>query len=298
MRVGIGCAGFGPGAERDFLKISAQTAERVGFSTFWVGEHVVLFKRYTSKYPYGGKVGDDSSPIPDPTMGILDPIVSMTWVAGVTSTIELGSGILILPQRNPVVLAKEAATLDSLSNGRLLFGVGVGWSREEYEAIGATWDGRGKRMDEYIAAMRALWWQPASSFRGETISFEDAYLYPKPVRGSDVPIVLGGESDLSLQRVARSAEGWLAINNPPEEAPKKIARLHELVKQNGRDPNKLRVIQAIFADASLDTLKRYRDAGVTEFQLLVHAQLPTDPKGLVAGLEDLSRRFVEPVAKL
>jgi len=298
MRMGIGCCGFGPGAEPEFMKAAAQAAERTGFSAFWFGEHVVLFNRYASKYPYGGKVGDDNSPIPDPTMGIIDPVVAMTWVAALTKKIELASGIIILPQRNPLVLAKELATLDVLSGGRLAVGVGIGWSREEYEAIGADWPGRGKRMDEYIGAMRALWQQDVSTFKDETISFAQAYLYPKPVRNRHIPIILGGESDLSLQRVARCADGWLAIAVSPDQAPEKIKRLHELARQNGRDPASLRVIQAIFADISLDNMKRYRDAGVTEFQLLVHGQLPLDEKGLTAEIESLSKRFVETTAKL
>jgi probable F420-dependent oxidoreductase len=298
MRVGIGCSGFGPGAEPEFIKTAAQTAERVGFATFWFGEHVVLFNRYTSKYPYSGKVGDDNSPIPDPTTALIDPVVAMTWAAAATSKIEVASGIIILPQRNPVVLAKELATLDALSGGRALVGVGVGWSREEYEAIGVAWEDRGKRMDEYVSAMRALWGESPSTFTGRTVSFQNAYLYPKPLRNRQIPIVFGGESDLSLQRVARCGDGWLAIAVPIETAPEKVGRLHQLVRQNGRDPAKLRIIQAIFSGTSLDDLKRYRDAGVTEFQLLVHGELPVDEKGLAASIEDLSTRFVATAAKL
>jgi alkanesulfonate monooxygenase SsuD/methylene tetrahydromethanopterin reductase-like flavin-dependent oxidoreductase (luciferase family) len=166
VRVGILCSGLGPGADPAFMRTAAQSAEAAGFATIWHGEHVVLFESYPrSKYPYAGTFGGDV-PFPDPTTPVVDPVIALTWTAAVTTTIELASGIVILPQRNAVVLAKELATLDHLSGGRVLVGAGLGWCREEYEAIGADWSRRGRTMDEYVEALRRLWRGDAATFYG------------------------------------------------------------------------------------------------------------------------------------
>jgi len=295
MRVGICCAGVGAEASGIFVRRSALAAEQAGFSTFWTGEHVVLFGAYPeSKYPYAGAYGSDV-PVPDPRQPIVDPVVTMSWVAAATSKIEVGSGIMILPQRNPVVLAKELSTLDAFSEGRVVLGAGVGWCKEEYDAIGADWPGRGKRMDEHIAALRALWRDDVSRFAGETISFDNAYLYPKPVRGNDIPILIGGESDVALKRVARAGDGWLAFNLPVDTAAERVRRLKELTKEQGRDPEQLRIVTAIFSSTSKEDLMRYREAGVTEFNLVTAGELPHDEAGLAHGIAELGARFVETV---
>lgn len=296
MRVGICCAGVGDAASGDFIRRSAQAAERAGFSTFWMGEHVLLFGAYPeSKYPYAGDYGADV-PIPNPRVPIIDPVVAMGWAAAATDRIEVGSGILILPQRNPVVLAKSLATLDEFSGGRVVLGAGVGWCKEEYDAIGADWPGRGKRMDEHIAVLRALWRDAPASFAGETVSFEDAYLYPKPVRDDDLPILIGGESDVALRRVARAGDGWLAFKLSVADAPARIAKLKELMRLEWRDPGTLRIVCAVFSSTSLDDLKRYRDAGVTEFNLVTAGELPLDEAGLAVGMAAFGQRFVDATA--
>jgi probable F420-dependent oxidoreductase len=292
LRVGISCTGVGPTAQEYFIRVAAQEAERVGFSTVWSGEHVVLFEHYpSSEYSYGKNV-----PISDPSLPIIDPIISMTWAAAVTRTIEVGSAVTILPQRNPVLLAKELATLDTLSGGRVIFGAGVGWSKEEYDALGIPWADRGQRMDENLEAMRTLWRENVSTFHGRTISFERAHLYPKPLRNRDIPIMIGGESDRALQRVARFGDGWIAFKLSTGEAPQKVARLQALMKENGRDPNSLRLAVGIFSNTSLDDLKRYRDAGFTEFNLLCTGKLPLETQALKAGIAALGKRFVETTA--
>lgn len=297
MRVGICCSGVGPASEPAFVKASAQAAEQAGFSTIWIGEHVVLFERYPeSKYPYVGDYGTDV-PVPDPTTPIIDPIIASTWIAAVTSRIQVGSGILILPQRNPVVLAKELATLDVLSGGRLVLGAGVGWCKEEYDAVGIPWEGRGRRMDENLAALRSLWRDAASSFHGNAASFDRAYCFPKPVRG-DIPILIGGESDLALERVARHGDGWIAFKLSPEEAPARVERLRCLMREEGRDPDTLRIVVGIFSHTGEDDLKRYRDAGVTEFNLVTAGELPLDDAGVAAGIAEFGKSFVDVAARL
>ena len=177
MKVGVCCEFPGEFSSGDFLRRSAQAAERVGFSSYWFGDHVLLFGSYESKYPYGdvSSWGKDEPPIPDPRSPFVDPVMGMCWVAAATSTIEVGTSILILPQRNPVVLAKEIACLDEMSRGRVTLGVGVGWCKDEAEAIGVDWAARGRLTDEYIDVMKTLWTTDAAEFDGPTISFSDAY---------------------------------------------------------------------------------------------------------------------------
>jgi probable F420-dependent oxidoreductase len=293
MKIGFKLvANFGGVAPGMVVRAAAQAAEEAGFSTFWTNEHVVLFTAYPrSHYPYPSMFT-----APDPRLPMADPIVAMTWAAAVTTTIEVGSSILILPQRNPVVLAKELATLDAFSEGRVVLGTGLGWSREEYEAIGADYPNRARLMDEHIGAMRALWREDSSSFAGETIRFEDAYLYPKPVR-KDLPILIGGESEAAMRRVARLADGWLPLRLPVEEAAAQIARLKALVREHDRDPERLRIVATVNSATSGDDLARYRDAGVTEFILASYGELELEPAALRTGIARLGA-IVERAARL
>lgn len=294
MKIGICCAGIGPQATGDFIKNTAVAAERAGFNSYWIAEHVVLFDAYPeSKYPYAGVFGSDI-PIPDPRTPMTDPLMSMAWAAAVTTKIEVGSGIVILPQRNPVVLAKELSTLDTFCDGRVALGVGVGWCKEEYDAIGADWPNRGRITDEYVGALRTLWRDECSSFSGDSIAFKGAYLYPKPL-GNDIPILIGGESDLALKRAARIGDGWLAFNLPVGEAAPKVAKLKQFARDQGRDPHALRIVTNIFLTTSDDDIERYRDAGINEFVLNCHGEIPLDRAGTDTTVAGFSR-YVDMVA--
>lgn len=294
MKIGICCAGLGPAADGNFIQWTAAAAEQVGFSAFWLAEHVVLFGAYPeSTYPYAGVFGGDV-PLPDPCTPFTDPVISMTWAAAATTRIEVGSGIIILPQRNPVVLAKELATLDVFCGGRVALGVGVGWCKEEYDAIGADWPGRGRRTDEHIAAMRALWQNECSEFAGESVAFRDTYLFPKPI-GNDIPILIGGESDRALARAARFGDGWLAFNLPVSDAAPKVARLKQLAREAGRNPDPLRIIASIFLTTSDDDIKRYQDAGINEFILNCHGAFPLDQAGIRTRMAEFGR-YVEMIS--
>jgi len=222
----------------------------------------------------------------------------MAWAAAATTTLEVGSNILVLPQRNPVVLAKEIATLDSFADGRALLGVGVGWAKEEFDACGVPFAERGRRTDEAIAAMRALWNQPVSSHSGSFHSFAGAYSYPKPPRAGGVPVLIGGESKAAMRRVARLGNGWLPYNLPVEDAPRVLAELRDMTRAEGRDPDDLRIIKIVYSNAEIDDLKRYRDAGVTEFNMASSGEIPLDDKGMEEAFARLRAKIVEPVAAL
>lgn len=299
MDIGICCEAPGPWSSGDFLRRSAQASERAGFDCMWFGDHVLLFGEYKSKYPYSGVASwakDDEPPIPDPRTPFVDPLMGMTWAAAATTRLKVGTSIMILPQRNPVVLAKELACLDEMSGGRLTLGVGVGWCQEEAEAIGVDWSARGKLTDEYIDVMRTLWENDAAEFQGPTFSFSDAYMYPRPSRGGKLPVMIGGDSEVALRRVAKRGDGWLCFSVPREEMAQKVARLRELTEQEGRDPAELRISKAIFSWTRLDEMEEMREAGVTEFVLFMCGELSLDDGELNEQLSKAADYFVRPTS--
>ena len=174
----------------------ARAAETAGFESLWGGEHVVLPDPQAPPSPLG------------PSDRIVDPIVALTFLAAHTSRIRLGTGIIILPQRNPLVLAKELATLDVMSNGRLIFGVGVGYLEPEFRALGAPFEERGRVTDEYLAAIRAIWTEAAPAYRGRFAAFERVQAHPQPVQKPTPPIVIGGHTKAAFRRAVQRGHGW------------------------------------------------------------------------------------------
>ncbi|HYL59315.1 MAG TPA: LLM class F420-dependent oxidoreductase, partial [Candidatus Acidoferrales bacterium] len=276
------------------LKSVAANAERLGAATLWVPEHVVLLDKYASKYPYS-----QDGVLPAPTNApIFDPFIALTCMAGATSKIRLATGICLVPEHNPVVLAKVVATLDCLSGGRALLGVGIGWLEEEFQAIGIPWARRARRTRECIDAMRALWRDEVSSYRGEFVSFDGVRSNPKPVRGASLPVFFGGESEPALKRVADYGNGWVGFNLTPAEAADKVSRIEVLLKANGRKRSDVEIAVSPYTKTvSPDDLKRYRDAGVDEV-VLVSLRPPREEAETVKQLEQLARDWIEPAAKL
>jgi probable F420-dependent oxidoreductase len=296
MKVGVCCEFPGICSSGDFLKRSAQISETLGFASYWFGEHVLLFGSYTSVYPYGdvSSWGKDEPPIPDPRSPFVDPVMGMAWVAAATSTIEVGTSVMILPQRNPVVLAKEIVCLDEMSGGRVTLGVGVGWCKEEGEAVGIDWSKRGKLTDEYIEVLRTLWTEDAAEFHGDTISFSDAYMYPRPVNGS-IPIMVGGDSNIAMRRVARTGDGWMCYSVPVDDMAAKVQELRQMTEQQGRDPDALRISKAIFSYTTRDDMEKLREAGVHEFLLFKSGELAFEQDVLTEQLEEAAAATVEVV---
>ncbi|HEX4901432.1 MAG TPA: LLM class F420-dependent oxidoreductase [Acidimicrobiales bacterium] len=264
MEFGIAFANTGPFVHADAATEFARAAEDAGIESLWTVEHVVVPAGYESQYPYdpSGKMpGGEDFDIPD-------PLIWLTWVAAATSTIRLATGILILPQRNPVVLAKELATLDQLSGGRVELGIGVGWLEEEFEAIGVPFDERGRRTDDHVGAMRALWSQDRATFDGEFTSFRDCISRPRPVDGA-IPIHIGGHTDIAARRAGRLGDGFFPGRG---EAPE-LARLIEVVRstaaEHGRDPDAIEVSAgaAAFGRGALDAVKEMADLGVSRIML-------------------------------
>jgi probable F420-dependent oxidoreductase len=293
MKVGFFSVGVGPSTNPQWLRTVATTAERLGFSTIWAPEHVVLVEQYNSRYPY------TSGQFPGPAnAAISDPFPTLAYVAACTSTIRLGTGICIVPEHNPMVLAKTVATVDRLSEGRLILGAGIGWLEEEFRALGIAFERRAQRTREYIDVMRKLWTEQHSSHSGEFVSFAKVFSYPKPANAKGVPVWFGGESGPALRRVAEYGDGWLGFKLQPDQAAAKIRRIEELLPTYGRKRSDVYLAVSPYTDPiTPDDLKRYRDAGAEEIALLITERVRTEQETVIA-LERMAREFVEPASRL
>jgi len=211
-------------------------AEAAGFESLWGGEHVIMPSTIESSYPYtkDGKIpAQPDTPIPD-------PLIWLAFAAAAAPTMRLGTCILIVPQRNPLILAKELATLDQLSGGKVELGLGVGWLEEEFDALGVPWERRGARNDEYIEAMRTLWSGPEVEFHGEFVDFPKVTCSPRPVQAS-IPILVGGDSDVAIRRAARLADGYFPGEGDADRLAALITRVRHATDDAGRDPDSIEI---------------------------------------------------------
>ena len=246
MKFGLRYCNTGPYIEAARAVELVQAAEEAGFESAWTVQHTVIPENHASLYPYSpdGRLAGNVFDFPRP-----DPLIWMAYVAARTETIKFGTGVLILPQLNPVVTAKQVATLDFMSAGRIVLGIGVGWLREEFEAIGASFDDRAARTDEYVAVMRSLWSEERPSFQGEFIRFDGAYCRPQPVGGT-VPIHIGGHSKAAARRAGRLGDGFFPARGRPEE----LVRLaRETAESCGRDPGAIEI--SLSCPQNLEQLK-------------------------------------------
>jgi probable F420-dependent oxidoreductase len=290
----IGYFGIGIGAltTPDWVKPVATAAERLGFASIWAPEHVILLEQYSSKYPYSA--GEFPMPTDTP---FADPFTTLAFAAACTNKIKIATGICLVPEHNPLVLAKTVATLDRLSGGRLILGVGIGWLAEEFQALGISFERRAQRTREYIDVMRKLWAEPKSSHRGEFVSFPEVQSFPKP-HNRTVPVWFGGETPPALRRVGEYGDGWVGFNLSPHEAVPKIKRIEEILKASGRKRSEVHLALSPYAKpVTSDDLKRYRDAGADEVVLL-SLRPPSSVNDAVQRMEQIARDFVEPAAKL
>ena len=272
MKFGLRYCNTGPYVEPAAAVELAQAGEEAGFDSLWTVEHVVVPAGYASPYPYAdsGKMagGVDDFDLPD-------PLIWMTFVASATNTIKLATGILILPQHNPVVVAKQFASLDYMSGGRVICGVGVGWLKEEFNALGVPFEDRGRRTDDYIRALRCLWDDELPSYDGEFASFENAYCRPQPVQ-KRLPIIIGGHSRPAARRAGRLADGYFPAREAPAEL---IETARAAAAEAGRDPDLLEITVSLPDDLNL--LKDYARLGVNRVLVPV-----TAVTGLNAGISN------------
>ena len=237
----------------------ARTAETHGFESLWTFEHVIVPIDYASKYPYSadGKMGTT------PETNFVDPMIALTAIAASTKRVRLGTGVNILPQTNPLYLAKQAASLDFVSNGRFMLGVGVGWLQEEFAALGVPFERRGARADDYLAAMRKIWSGEVVEHESEFLSWHGFKSYPVPVQ-SPLPIVIGGSKGKALERVARFADGWYAPTATIDQIAALLPKLDDACRKVGRDRKTIEITTMwIPPMEGPDVVKRYAELGVS-----------------------------------
>ena len=292
MRIGLFAPLAGPFATGEYLEALGRGAEERGFHSLWVAEHVVLFDDYASSYPYSA---DGRIPAA-PENGMLEPFTSLSFLAAVTQRIRLGTGICLVPQRNPVYTAKEVANVDFLSGGRVDFGVGVGWLAEEFRSVSAPFERRGARCRSYLEVMRRLWCDETSEYKDDMYELPACRMYPKPIQKPHPPIHFGGETDAALRRVADLGQGWYGFNREPAEAAEGIARLRTLLEARGRNLDEVEVsISPYLKPVGDDALARYHEAGVDQVIVVAFA---FDRNSLLSTLDTLAEKFVGPAAAL
>jgi probable F420-dependent oxidoreductase len=275
VKIGLFAINYGTCADPEAAVRVARHAEAADFESVWTGEHVVL----PDPAPHGFTM--------PPTLPFLDTVVALTLITTHTSTIRLGSGIILLPLRNPVILAKELASLDVVSGGRLIAGFGAGYVRGEFAAAGVPMAGRGSRMEDHIRALRALWSMPKPEYQGQFVSFRGIDARPRPVQSPGPPIVVGGEAPAALRRAVLMADGWYGFALDLAETRQCTDELRRLAKDNER-PDELGPLELTITPAgTLDraTVRQYAELGIDRLVLLPqpdasraqrHAPVPVD----------------------
>jgi len=287
MKFGLRYANLGRYAAGPAAIELAQAAEAAGFDSIWAVEHVVVPVGYRSRYPYAptGRMGAgiEDGPIPD-------PLVWLAFIASATRTLKLGTAILILPQRNPVITAKAVATLDHMTRGgRVLLGVGVGWLAEEFAALGVAFDDRGRRTDEYIAAMRVLWSEERASFHGRFVSFQEVSCRPLPA-ARRIPVIVGGDTRAAARRAGRLGDGYFPARPAPSELLEEMRRAAEAAGRNPAD-----IEQTVAAPTNLAEIEELARRGVARVAVPISSEagLPAQ----VRTPEDVLRYGKEMIAR-
>jgi probable F420-dependent oxidoreductase len=286
MKIGLMFVNSGAFSQPELLAHLAVTAEKCGVESLWTVEHVVIPQGYQSPYPYSkdGKIpGGEDVPIPD-------PLIPLGFVAAITKKIKLATGVVILPQRHPVYVAKEVATIDLLSGGRMILGIGSGWLKEEFDALGLDFHHRGARTDESIQALRELWRDGPSSFHGKHFNFGPALSYPKPVQRDGIPIHIGGHSPAAARRAGRLGNGFFPALGEIPKLKELFGLMRDEAVKHGRNADAIEL--SCMGRASLDALKALQDIGIAR---VVIAPPGNDKEKLSAGLEKLGN---EVIAKL
>ena len=256
MKLGIVPVNIGVGSGEQMIQVS-QLAESLGYESVWTFEHVIVPLDYASKYPYNetGKMG------PPPETNFVDPLIALTAIASATKTIRLGTGVNILSQVNPLYMAKQAASLDFVSNGRFMLGVGIGWPREEFEALGVPFERRGARFDDYCEAMRKVWSGEVVEHQSDFINWSGFKSYPVPVQ-DPFPIVMGGIKGKIFERTAKYGNGWFAPEGDPEKLKGHLDTLRQACDAIDRDFSEIEITCMWPGKGGADFLGSLKEAGV------------------------------------
>jgi len=259
----------------------AQYAESLGVESVWTFEHAMVPVNYASKYPYSenGKMGGK------PDNNFVDPLIALAAVAASTKTLRLGTGVNIVAQANPLQLAKQAASLDFVSNGRFMLGAGIGWLQEEFDAMGVPFERRGARFDDYIVAMKKVWSGEVVEHQSDFISWSGFQSYPLPVQKPGVPIIMGGSKGKIYERIAKQGDGWFAPATSAEVLAPMLEPLKASCAEFGRDYDSVEISSMWDNKGGLDAIKAFADIGVSRVIVPVFA-LEGDPVSGLARLGD------------
>jgi probable F420-dependent oxidoreductase len=264
MKIGTFSTFMSPICTPQMIGEFAQSAESIGLDSLWMGEHVVLFDKTESPYP-GSATG--KLPVPEGG-GMLDTVATFGYLAACTKTLRFGTGITLLPQRNPIYTAKEFTTLDWLTQGRIDFGIGVGWCKEEVIACGYNFNDRGKRCDEILQMLKQLWTEPVAEFHGEFYDLAPCRMDPKPVQKPHIPIIVGGHSSAGFRRAAKYGNGWYGFQMDLDATAKVTLQLDAALTKEGRNRDDFQLVITPPYQVNADMVRRYEDLGVD--QLIVH----------------------------
>ena len=268
--------------------IIAKRAEELGFASYWVPEHAIIPIKTSSPYP-----ASEDGIIPDEYGRITDPFVSLARASAVTKTIELGTGICLIPERNPLELAKEVATLDHFSGGRFIFGIGAGWLREETEIMGGDFDHRWGQTKDAVLAMKELWTQDEAEYHGKYYDFPAVRSFPKPARKPHPPVYMGGSSKYVFKRVVEWGDGWMPVLSPVEDIQAGRQRLNEMAEQAGRSPKEISVLSFGWPGKfrTKEEISELKSAGVDHVTIWL-TQSEEGEDAVLAELESLAKELL------
>jgi probable F420-dependent oxidoreductase len=286
MRIGIANVNTGPIGRPEVFAQFARDTEELGFESVWAFEHTCVPRNHPPYpgTPDGQVPGGDRSPINE-------PLTQLTYAAALTTRLKVGTSAILLPLHHPLYLAKQLATLDVLSGGRVLFAIANGWMKEEYDALGIDWKVRGRRTDESIQALRALWRDEAASFHGTQFNFDEIYSFPKPVQKGGIPIIVGGYAPAAARRAGRIGDGFYPIIRERDKFKEAVALMGAEARKAGRDPDRIE-ITAGAAPLTLDAVKALEDLGVSRVLTRPPASDPAQLRPALAKIAD------EVIAKL
>ncbi len=270
----------------------ARATEAAGFDSLWIPEHPVIPTDMKTIFPF-----TDNGKLPEHYGRWADPFIGLAAAAAVTKKIKLGTGICLIPERETLITAKAVASLDLLSNGRILLGIGAGWLREETEAMGANFGSRWKLTRERIEAMKALWTKGTASYNGDLVKFDSVRCEPFPVQKGGPPVLLGAHGPKAIERVARSYDGWMPLVPGPAELHREVTALRKLLKQRGRAENSVQIsplVDPLENGPSKDELKAYRDAGADRLVMLSQQTVAATADGRAL---ELIKRFSQVVER-
>jgi probable F420-dependent oxidoreductase len=291
MKFALTAVGTGSTARPEPLRQVVQKAEALGYESVWIPEHLAVPLNMSTPYPYSA-----DGQFPGGAMVALhDPFVALSFIASCTERIKLGTAVFVLPLRNPLATAKAVASLDVLSNGRLLFGVGIGWLKEEFEAVDMSFDDRAARTREAVRMMKQLWTDDLPAFSGRFHQFPPLGFYPKPIQKPHPPLLFGGETEAALKRAAVLGDGWIGVEHDSKSAAEKVKTLKRLAGEAGRDFSRFEITVGPKPDVKidLDAVERFRVAGV--HRLIVFAPGFAKRSRLDSDVLPAMTRFAEQV---